>query len=140
MKQFIVLSAVLILLIALFLQIPLEMVNYEKKNAVMFYVNNAKEKAKQEGYYTDVIIDELKSNIAKTMSIENEDKIIIDNKTTTSPKYRQNKYQEGEEIYLRISIPFDNIIAAHAFYGLEKEKRYLVIENITTSERLVKNK
>ena len=135
MKQLIVLCAVFILLVVILLQIPLEMVNYEKRHAVMFYVNNAKEMAKQEGYYTDEILELLKKNIAQKIKIS-ESEVIISNNTTRVPKYRLNKFDEGEAIYLKISVPFKNIIAASNFMGITNNKGYYIIEIITTSERL----
>lgn len=136
MKQFIVLTAVFILIAVIIIQVPLEMVNYEKKNAIMFYVNNAKEKAKQEGYYTNDILDELKSNISDIMKLNDKEQIIICDGTTKTPKYRQNKYEEGEEIYIKIAIPFKNIVAASKFLNIEDNNRYFIIENVTTSEKL----
>ncbi|QSX05474.1 hypothetical protein JYG23_12425 [Sedimentibacter sp. zth1] len=135
MKQFIVLCAVFILLSAMFLQIPLQMMNYERKHAIMFYVNNAKEMAKQEGYYTDKILEELKENILTKMNID-KNQIIISESTTRQPKYRQSKSLDGEQIYIKISVPFNKIIAAQSLFGITNKKRYYVIENMTTSERL----
>jgi hypothetical protein len=140
MKQLIVLSAVFILLVVILMQIPLEMINYERRHAVMFYVNNAKERAKQNGCYTDEILNELLENIAQNAMRNkiSESEIIIDTKTTSedAPKYRLNKFDEGEIIYLKISVPFKNIIAASNFLGIKNNKGYYVIEITTTSERL----
>lgn len=135
MKQLIVLCAIFILLASILLQIPLEMVNYDKKHAVMFYVNNAKEMAKQEGYYTDEILNQLKKDIAKKMSI-NEGEIVIGENTTKIPKYRPEKFDEREVIYLKVSVPFKNILATPAFFGISNNKGYYIIEEITTSEKL----
>lgn len=135
MKQLIVLCAIFILLASILLQIPLEMVNYEKKHAVMFYVNNAKEMAKQEGYYTDEILNQLKEDIANKMSI-NEGEIVIGENTTKTPKYRPEKFDEREVIYLKVSVPFKNILATPSFYGISNNKGYYIIEEITTSEKL----
>lgn len=140
MKQLMVLSAVFILLVVILMQIPLEMINYEKRHAIMFYVNNAKERAKQKGCYTDEILNELLENIAKK-AMKNkisESEIVIDIKTTRedTPKYRPNKFDEGEVIYLKISVPFKNIIAASNFLGIKNNKGYYIVEITTTSERL----
>lgn len=141
MKQLIVLCAVFLLLAAIILQIPLEMINYERKHAIMFYVNNAKEMAKQEGYYTDEILNDLTSNIAKKMNIKNINEIIIDDKTTKTPKYRPDKFDSRETIYLKVSVPFKNILATPGFYGISdsENKGYYIIEEITTSEKLRSN-
>ncbi len=139
MKQLIVLSAVFVLLMAFLMQIPLEAVNYEKKEAIEYYVNNAKEKAKQEGCYTSEILSELTRNIADKMNVS-AGTIIIDNSTTLYPniKYRKNSFEKREEIYLKIHVPFDNIIAADTFFGLEDGGRYYTVETTTTSEKLSK--
>lgn len=138
MKQLIVLCAVFLLLAAIILQIPLEMINYERKHAVMFYVNNAKEMAKQEGFYTDEILNELKNNIAKKMNIKNVNEIEIDEKTTKERKYRPARFDEKAIIYLKVSVPFKNILATPGFYGISdsENKGYYIIEEITTSEKL----
>lgn len=138
MKQLIVLCAVFILIAAILLQIPLEMANYENRHAVMFYVNNAKEMAKQEGYYTDEILSDLKSNIAKKMKI-NDEEIIIGKSTTKTIKYRPEKFDEREVIYLKVSVPFKNILAASHFLGIVNDKGYYIIEEIATSEKLRNN-
>lgn len=139
MKQFIVLCAVFILLVAIFLQIPIEMVNYERRHAIMFYVNNAKEIAKQEGYYTDEILDSLKDNISKHMDIAKTE-VYIGEETTRTPKYRQEKSDDiingNEVIRLVISVPFSKIIAVSDFFDIENDKRYYKIDIVTTSERL----
>ena len=141
MKQLIVLCAVFLLLAAIILQIPLEMINYEKKHAIMFYVNNAKEMAKQEGYYTDEILNDLTNNIAKKMNINNINEIIIDKETTKTPKYRPDKFDSRETIYIKVSVPFKKIIAAPGFYGISdsENKGYYIIEEVTTSEKLRSN-
>lgn len=135
MKQFITLIAVFILLMSILIQIPLEMINHDNKIAIMYYVNNAKEKAKQEGYYTEGILKQLKKELSIKMKCD-ENSILIDDKTTTITKYRQNKYIKGENIYLKILVPFKNIIAADKFYKIDESNRYFVLENVTTSEKL----
>lgn len=140
MKQFIVLIAVFLILMVVFLQVPLETVNYGKKNAVEFYVTNAKEKAKQEGCYTEEILTEMKENISKKVHIDPAE-IIIGNKTTreSSVKYRTNIYDKREEIYIKVSVPFKKIIAANSFLGVsdKNNKGYFIIEEVTTSERIM---
>lgn len=135
MKQFIVLCAVFILFTAMFLQIPMQMVNYERKHAIMYYVNNAKETAKQNGCYTEEILKELKKNISNKMNI-NEDEIIISKNTTKQIKYREDKKTTSGQIYIKISVPFNKIVAVQNFFNIANKKRYYIIENVTTSERL----
>jgi len=140
MKQLIVLTAVFILLMAIILQIPLEMLNYERKEAIEYIVNNAKEMAKQEGYYSEENLNDLREKIARKMGV-NIDEIIIGVVTTRYPdiKYRPNVYDRFSEydnrsiIYLRVSIPFKKLIVP--FFG-QNDTRYYVIEKIATSERL----
>ncbi len=137
MKQLIVTVAVFILLMAVIIQIPLEMLNYERRQAVMFYVNNAKEKAKQEGCYTEAILNQLKKDINENKKLG----IIITDKDIEATrendiKYRLDKFKEAELIKLKIRIPIDKIIAAASFFGLDDSKRYYIIEIVTTSEKL----
>lgn len=140
MKQLIVLCAVFLLIAAIILQIPLEMLNYERRHAIMFHINNAKEMAKQEGCYTDEILEQLKKDIAKKMKID-EGQIIISPDTTKTIKYRPENFSDGGIIYLKVSVPFNNIIAANRFYGISdsQNKGYFIIEEITTSEKLRSN-
>ncbi len=137
MKQLIVTVAVFILLMAVIIQIPLEMLNYERRQAVMFYVNNAKEKAKQEGCYTEAILNQLKKDINenKKLGITITDKD-IEATRENDIKYRLDKFKEAELIKLKIRIPIDKIIAAASFFGLDDSKRYYIIEIVTTSEKL----
>ena len=137
MKQIIVLCGIFILLGALILQIPLEMINYDRRHAIMYYVNNAKEMAKQEGFYTDEILNELRKNIQEKMSLNSPDEIIIHESTTVTPKYRLNEFDEREMIYIKVMVPFHNIVAAPGLYGIDlDENRYFVVEETTASERL----
>ncbi len=137
MKQLIVTVAVFILLMAVIIQIPLELLNYERRQAVMFYVNNAKERAKQEGCYTEAILNKLKKDINDNkklgLKISDED---IEATRESDIKYRLDKFKEGELIKLKINIPIDRIVAASAFFGLNNSKGYYTIEVVTTSEKL----
>ncbi len=137
MKQLIVTIAIFILLMAVIIQIPLELLNYERKQAIMFYVNNAKEKAKQEGCYTEEILNQLIKDINenKKLGITITDKD-IEATREDDIKYRLDKFKEGELIKLKISIPIDKVIAAASFFGLDDTKRYYIIEVVTTSEKL----
>lgn len=134
LKQFIVLVAVFLLFIPVFMQISAENVNFAKKSAVEYFVSNAKEEAKQEGFYTEEILKELKSNIAEKLNI-NANRIVIDPSTTKTVKYRLNEYDIRGRIFIRISVPFDNVIAAGDFLSIDKDG-YYVIEEVTFSEKL----
>jgi len=63
MKQFLVLCAVLPLLLIIMMQMTLDQISNYKINAVNQFVYAAKERAQQEGYFTDEIKNDLNNNL-----------------------------------------------------------------------------
>lgn len=134
MKQLIVMSAVLILLLLFPLQYALEQKNYYYMGQFQKYVYNAKEEARAEGYFSNAIIDELKTNILGEFDNIDESEIIID--VTQIPKYRTNEFDEREMIHYKIGIPIKKLIAANSIMGIsdDENKMYYYIENFASSE------
>ena len=133
MKELIVLSAVLIFLLTFPLQYALEQRNHHNISQFQQIVHVAKEKAKAQGYFTEDIIDELKENITDIFNIT-ENEIFID--VTTTPKYRQNTFDERELFYYLIGVPIDKIIAANVFWGISDTDNLTIyyIDRYTSSE------
>lgn len=137
MKQLIVLAAVVVFLLTFPLQYAVEQRNHHNISQFHKYVNIAKEKAKQEGYFTDDIISELTNNILDEFENVEEHEIVID--VTRTPKYRTNEFDERELIHYRIGVPIKRIIATNVFWGIsDLDNQYLyVIDNSTTSELIM---
>lgn len=136
MKQLIVMTAVLTLLLLFPLQYALEQRNYYEISQFQKIVYNAKEEAKIKGYFSDEILERLKNNITSAFENVEASEIMID--VTKTPKYRTNVFNERELIHYKIAIPIDQFIAGNQFWGISDTQNsgYYVIENYTVSERL----
>jgi len=137
LKQVIAIGAALILLLTFPLQYALEQKNHHNISQFQLYVNISKEKARFEGCFTDEIIIELKTNILNEFNNIDEAEIHVD--VTTTPKYRQNEFDEAELIHYRIGVPIKKLIATNLFWGIpDEDNQYLyIIENECSSERLM---
>jgi len=129
MKDLIALCAVFILLMTFPLQYALNTKNHYSMSLMQKHVNNAKEMARQEGYFTPDILNDLKSEIAEDFAVE-EDVITI---VATDIS---DKKQRGELIYYKVSVPINQIIAANIFWGIDEEnnKGQYTIESYAASE------
>jgi hypothetical protein len=136
MKELIVNVGILLLLLAFPMQYALDQHNHHKKSEFQYYVNAAKEKAKQEGYFTDQILNEFTNNVTDALNIP-KSKIIIN--VTKTRKYRTNEYDERELIYYEFSIPINNIIAVNHLWGIPdaNNKMMYTVNGTTTSEALL---
>lgn len=133
MKQLIVMCALLVLLLTFPLQYALEQKNHHNISQFQTLVHNAKEQAKQEGYFTDAIISNLKTDILKQFNDIDESQIVI------NVTKRSDRKQRGELIYYKIGIPINKLIAVNAFWGIDDADNQMIyyIENYTTSEWIV---
>jgi uncharacterized membrane protein YgaE (UPF0421/DUF939 family) len=136
MKDFIVLIAVLLILLPFPLQYALEEYNHHQKAELQSYVYAAKEKAKQQGYFSKEIINELEANITKTFNISKEN---INIEATKTPKYRTNNFSRRELIYYKVEIPIRKIIAVPKIWGIndQENKTVYTIEGYTSSEAIM---
>ncbi|GKX28707.1 hypothetical protein SH1V18_11870 [Vallitalea longa] len=135
MKDFIVLIAVLILLLPFPLQYALEEYNHNQKSEIQSYVFTAKEKAKQEGYFTEKIKKQLIESITQNLNIkENDISIITDNKR----KYRESKFNKDNLIHYKIEVPIKKVIAVPIIWGISDEENQTVytIEGYAASEAI----
>lgn len=138
MKQLIVLTAILPLMLLFVAQFTLEQKNNYIINDFQQQVYTAKERAKQEGCFTQEIIEELKENISNNLGISESDIAIT---ATETPKYRINYYDPSKErglIHYSVSIPIDKIMAGGRLLGVppEENKAIYVVEGTTVSEKL----
>jgi len=142
MKQFLVLMAVLPLLLVFLVQFSLDQINNSRLGLLSDYVYTAKEEAKQEGYFSEEILNELRSNIAKAFDIMPSDIII---QATQSVRYRvmstdslsEDNFERGL-IYYKVSVPIQEIMAGRRLFGIKEEDNsyYYTIESYAASERL----
>lgn len=114
-------------LIAFFLCIPLllsfvpqyanEMKNSRNMDRVDTIVNSAKEEARQAGYFTDEITDNMVDRIVE-LGFE-EDEVIV--KVTEIPKYRTETFDRRELIEYEVGVPIEKKIAANGLFGISDE-------------------
>lgn len=130
MKEFIAGAAILILLLTFPLQYALEQQNHYKLSQLQMHVHNAKEEAKQLGYFSDAIINTLKSNISGSFKDISPAEVIVSATTLAERKPR------GEELHYRIQVPLKKLIAANLFWGIDEvnNKTVYIIDRYTTSE------
>lgn len=136
MKDLIVLMAVLLILLPFPLQYALEEYNHHQKSEIQSYVYSAKEKARQEGYFTPEIKEELIQNIVRNFNITADEIVIL---TDERKKYRSDRFREAELIHYRIEVPIKGIIAAAAIWGIaasDNQASY-VIEGHAASEAIM---
>lgn len=129
MKNFITVIACMLLLLSMIVSYGNEQMNHAKITFANKAIHNAKEIAKQDGYFTDANISELRTALADQFGVD-EGEIIISATGITERKKR------GELIHYSITIPMKNYIGAAAFWGISDsenvvEKKY---DYYTTSE------
>jgi hypothetical protein len=138
MKQLIVLTAVLPLMLIFMAQFTLEQKNNHAINTIQQQVYIAKEQAKQEGYFTPDIIEELKDNISARLGISKND---ISVAATETPRYRINFFDSSLErglIHYSVSVPIEKIMAGGNILGISEEENRMVytVEGSAASELL----
>ena len=135
MKQLIVLLAILPFLMIFMMQYSLEQENHYNISLLQQMVYEAKEQAKQEGYFTAENIAYLREKISDTFSVSPEEIVI---ETDTIPKYRVNQFDERELIHYKIQVPLNRILAGAGFFGIDAEENrgMYTIESDTASELL----
>lgn len=142
MKQFIVLVAILPLMLVFFVQFSMDQINSSRAGLLTDMVYAAKEKAKQEGCFTEEIKAELTANICNAFGIDPEDVHI---EATETVQYRimdAGSYSAGDWerglIHYKVSVPIGELMAGRRLFGIrEEENTYMyVIESYAASERL----
>lgn len=133
MKDLIITVGVMLLLLTFPLQYALEQQNHYKASQVQKIVHTAKEKAKQEGYFTTAIKEEIRTELSHTLKIP---KGQISMTVTETPKYRINEFDERELLQYRIEVPIQKVIATPGFFGIsdQNNKAVYIVEGSTSSE------
>lgn len=137
LKQLIVGVAMLVIMMAMPFQYALDQKNHANITQLYFYVNNAKEQAKSDGRFTDANIQQLRVNISQKFGVQ-PGEVVID--VTRTPKYRTTEFDERELISYKIAVPINKIIASPRFFNISDadNKGYYIIENTTTSEKVLR--
>lgn len=138
MKQFIVLTAILPLMLIFMAQFALEQKNSGAMNVLQQQVYTAKEQAKQEGCFTPEIIEQLKREINAKLGVPEEDILIV---ATESPQYRINYFDPEHKrglIHYSVSVPIEKIMAGGNLLGIpsERNRGVYTVEGTTASEKL----
>jgi len=139
MKQFIVLVAVLPLMLVFLAQFTLDQINDGKISAVNSIVYSAKERAKEDGYFTEKNKQDIQDKIIKACGVE--DKDIYINTSPDSPLeriYNASSTWEQDLIHYEVRVTLSGIMAGGELLGIPKErnKRCYVINSYTASEHL----
>ncbi len=140
MKQFMVLAACLPLLLVFLVQFSLDQINSSRAGIFSDAVYAAKEKAKQEGCFTEEIRDELRQTLSERLGIDPSSVFIEADET---PVYRV-EYSAGSDpsrglIHYRVSVPIGEMMAGRRLFGISGEDnvRSCVIESRTPSELIM---
>lgn len=135
MKQLIVLMGVLPILLVFLMQYTLDQQNSDNISRLQEYVYQAKEQAKQKGYFTPEIKEEMIGKIERTFDVDEEDMVI---ELEEVPRYRTSVFDERELIHYKVSVPVDRIMAGNRFFGIpdEENRGLYTIESWTASELL----
>ena len=134
MKQFIVLTAVLPILLIFMTQLVYDQKNNDTVNQIQALVYAAKENAKQEGCFTKDIKAKLRQDLSAAVGVPGEEIVILSDEVV---KYR---YSKGEDrlIRYRVEVPVKNVMAGAVFFQISEEEntyRY-VIDSYTASEKI----
>lgn len=138
MKQLIVLTAILPLMLIFMAQFTLEQKNNYAINMLQQLVYTAKEEAKAEGCFSPEIVERLKDGISLKLGIPENDIVV---EATETVRYRINYYDSSGArglIHYKVSVPIDKVMAGGNFLGISEEMNRAVytIEGTTASERL----
>lgn len=122
MKEFIVGISVLLILMFFPLQWVLNQVNHYKIQSVNNIVHNSAQKARIDGYFKESTINEMKSNLANALAI---DESRIEVNVTTTPKYRFDSFDYREMIAYEVIVPIDSVMAMNRLFGItDEDNRY----------------
>ncbi len=132
MKQFIVLTAILPILLIFILQIGYDQKNISTVNRIQEAVYTAKEDAKLQGYFSEERMELLKSELEKIEGV-------VSANIYSPQKYPQARYSIGENRHIdyEVEIVLENVMAGGGMMiDPEKNTYKYVIKSYTASEYL----
>jgi hypothetical protein len=135
-NNFIAAAIVLPILLFFVPQFALQIENTHNTEALSVIVESAKEKARQEGYFTTEILNEMRADIATEFKRISPSEIIVN--ATTTPKYRTDGFDRRELIEYSVGVPLKKLLAANRLFGIsdEKNKAMVFLKGSIASERL----
>ena len=115
MKQFIVLSAVLPIMMIFVMQAVLDQKSSYSIRIANDIVNAAKEEAKQEGSFTPQIMDKLRGNLSVALGVP-------PNEVSASC------WEDSGYLYYRVLVPIKNVVAGNKLLGIkDEENQYMYV-------------
>ncbi len=134
MNNYVAAAIIMVFIAILIPQSAVQTVNHKTVSECEVLVEEAKEAAKHEGYFTQSIIDTLNDGLEDA----GVDVARVEESFTTSIKYRENSRGEVEMIDYEVKIPIDEVVAGGSFFGLsEDENKYMhTFRGSVPSERL----
>lgn len=135
LEKLILVGISILLIMAIFMQYPVQIVNHNNISAMQVIVDRAKEQAKQDGCFTAGNIANIKKELSEKFGVA-EGEIIVN--VSSGIKYRTNEFSEEGVIEYKIGVPIKKIIAANRFWGVSdnENKTTYYIEGKIASERL----
>lgn len=136
MKQFIMFSCLMILLLVFPIQIVIDReTNSKIENLERIVFEEGVQRARKDGYFTPDNITNLKSKISSLCGVD-ESRIVLS--LTTTPKYKTLDYDENELIHYSVGIPIDEIVAAPKLWGIDpaQNNKMHTISGVIASELL----
>ncbi len=132
MKQFIVLTAVLPILLVFMLQFVCDLRTNDRIDTIQAVVYAAKEEARQEGCFTEEISDRIKRDIGEALGIP------PDSVEVVSDGGVKHRYAAGDDrlIYYTVRVPLDGVMAGRGLFGQGGDGFVYVIDSYTASERI----
>ncbi|MCP1312080.1 hypothetical protein [Paenibacillus tyrfis] len=133
MKEFIIMSGMIMLLMFFPVQYVLNSTNHYNMQTVNEIVHKAAQKARTDGYFTTDNINTMKADIAAKLHVDQSE---ISVTATTTPKYRMNAFDQREMIYYEVKVPIKRILALSRFFGVtdEANKTDYILKDAVASE------
>lgn len=138
MKSYIVGISMFFILIFFILQWFANEEAHFKRSTIINVTAQHAQQARQEGYFTEAILNSMKQEIADKLKIDPAEVIVVDSETTTTPKFRTETFNEFEQINYKVQVPIEGVIAMAGFLGIEEdENTYMfTVEGQVSSEKL----
>lgn len=123
MKDFIILTALIVILMFFPLQYVVNQKNHNHMEATNDIVLKAAQKARTDGYFTADNIQWMVNEISSKLAIDPSE-IIVD--VTTTPKYRMNDFDDREMIAYDVRIPIRRLIALNQVFAIPDSENQMV--------------
>lgn len=93
-------------------------------SAIQNIVFNAAQEARAKGYFTNEIVDNMKSKINQAFPEIRPEEVVVN--VTTTPKYRLDHFDSREMIDFDVRVPIDKILALSSFYNIpDSDNRFM---------------